>query len=437
MFIPRGKAIHETLATSYVLVDALVVDLCQGGFSGIVELKLHDLDAYIIIACGKVAAVIESTGEGRSHNTTSLNDLAERSRRERGRVSVFSYSVETAITVAGRATASPLYTRLSTEFADLEKMISKLSRERDRQWFVEIRTESDIEALIHLTDRHFRLLASNLEEAVETDDGFINHPDLRALLEECNRAGGVFDVYFKMADEKLEPVEPIETVDESEDIEHIEDAEHISEAVKEAKAVYESLELNEPEADEEVESEPEADDEPAPPVEPAQEEMEVATETAQEDFTLISEQIQVQGTGALEDAKEAMDMAEIKRLMAEIARTIEESTRGVEQRDNFSMYLRAGQLKVADTYPFLDPFGAEFEYLSGEIVFIGKARPSEFVEGLTEALKLAVEALTQVSSQSARLKARISDDLKWLLDRHELEMRQYDLDQSIAKIINL
>ena len=64
MFIPRGQAIHENLATSYVLVDALVVDLCQGGFSGLVELKLHNLDAYVIIACGKVAAAIESSGEG-------------------------------------------------------------------------------------------------------------------------------------------------------------------------------------------------------------------------------------------------------------------------------------------------------------------------------------------------------------------------------------
>jgi hypothetical protein len=419
-----------------VLVDALVVDLCQGGFSGIVELKLHDMDAYIIIACGKVAAVIESARDGHSHSATSLNDLAERSRRERGRISIYGYSVETAITVAGRATASPLYTRLSTEFADLEKMISKLSRERDRQWFVEIRTESDIEALIHISDPHFRMLASHLEEAVETDTDFINHPELRALLEECNRAGGVFDVYFKMADEKLEPVEPVEDVDESEETEQIEDAEHISEAVKEAKAVYESLELHEPEAVEEVAVEPAAEDDQVTPAAPTQEEIEAATETAQEDFTLISEQIQVQGTGALEDAKVAMDMAEIKRLMAEIARTIEEATRGVEQRDNFSMYLRAGQLKLADAYPFLDPFGAEFEYLSGEIVFIGKSRPSEFVEGLTEALKLAVEALVQVSSQPARLKARISDDLKWLLDRHELELRQYDLDQSIAKIIN-
>ena len=37
MFIPRGTPLHENLATSYVLVDPLVADLCEGGFSGVVE----------------------------------------------------------------------------------------------------------------------------------------------------------------------------------------------------------------------------------------------------------------------------------------------------------------------------------------------------------------------------------------------------------------
>ena len=346
-----------------------------------------------------------------------MNDLAERSRRERGRVSIYSYGVETAITVAGRATASPLYTRLSTEFADLEKMISKLGREQDREWFVEIHTESNVDALIHLRDRHFRMLTNDRDETIEADNDFINLPELRALLEECNRAGGIFDVYSKTADEKIEAAEPAELMVEREN------AENISEAVREAKAVYESLDLDQPEVGEETSD-------------AAQEGVaSTADEAAQDDFTLIREQID--GTGDHGDAKAAMHMSEIKRLMAEIARTIEETTRGVEQRDIFSMYLRAGQLKIADRYPFLDPFGAEFEYLSGEIVFVGEAQPSEFIEGLTEALRLAVEALTQVSSQSARLKARIGDDLKWLLERHELELKQYDLDQSIAKIINL
>jgi hypothetical protein len=53
MFIPRGKAVHENLASSYVLLDALVEDLCEGGFSGIVEVVLRVTDSHVIIDRGK------------------------------------------------------------------------------------------------------------------------------------------------------------------------------------------------------------------------------------------------------------------------------------------------------------------------------------------------------------------------------------------------
>ena len=45
MFIPRGKPVHENLASSYVLLDALCEDLCEGGFSGIVEVVLRATDS--------------------------------------------------------------------------------------------------------------------------------------------------------------------------------------------------------------------------------------------------------------------------------------------------------------------------------------------------------------------------------------------------------
>src|ERR1044071_7340629 len=158
MFIPRGTALHENLATSYVLVDVLVADLCEGGFSGVVEILLRNADAHIIIARGGVVAAIESrNAEGDSTNPVArpytrmkVADLAEKSRRERGRISIYSYSTEIANVIAALTNATPLYTQLSTEFADLEKMISKLGRERDRQWFVEVSTESGLAALIHM-----------------------------------------------------------------------------------------------------------------------------------------------------------------------------------------------------------------------------------------------------------------------------------------------
>src|SRR4026207_1018390 len=99
MFIPRGKAVHENLASSYVLLDALVEDLCEGGFSGIVEVVLRNTDSHVIIDRGNVAAVIEQrrlAGDSKGVIfSITVEDLASRSRGERGRISVYSFPAGT------------------------------------------------------------------------------------------------------------------------------------------------------------------------------------------------------------------------------------------------------------------------------------------------------------------------------------------------------
>jgi hypothetical protein len=87
---------------------------------------------------------------------------------------------------------------LSTEFTDLEKMICKLVRERDREWFIEINTERGPGALIHMRDSECRIISST----GHADSGALDlasNPALGRLIDECNRAGGTFDVYFTQA----------------------------------------------------------------------------------------------------------------------------------------------------------------------------------------------------------------------------------------------
>ncbi|MFP5263812.1 MAG: hypothetical protein ACLGJB_18180 [Blastocatellia bacterium] len=470
MFIPRGKALHENLATSYVLVDALVADLCEGGFSGVVNIVLRDTDAHVVIARGKVAAVIERrnapdwTGEPMAfpYLRTTVAELVATARRHRGRVSVYGYSADTASAVAGRINAEPLYTRLSTDFADLEKMISKLARERDRQWFVELTTGSGVAALIHIKDGRARILISKdgapLDEH-ETAD-LIGSRELRELLDESNRAGGNFDVYFKAAGDPLESFDPtlsehakLESAIPFEKVAAAEEArqggaDEVSQAVREAKAVYNSLTLDDPAPGDALAadiiregpgSQPGLGPQPqggGPSGDPPPSDANGgAGARAADDLSLV--QNELSNTGSLSPASEAAQMADIKRLMGEIAKAIEEAGQAVEQRDRFSMYLRAGQLKIADRYPFLDPFGAEFEYLAGEIVFVGKASPGDFIAGLTEALSRAVQGVTESSSQAARLRARIAEGLQWVLKSQRAELEQYNLDQSIEQIIGI
>jgi hypothetical protein len=447
MFIPQGKPVYENLATSYVLVDALVDDLCEGGFSGVVEIILREIDGHIVIGRGCVAAAVKRRGEGVFERTT-VSRLAASARAERGRVSIYSYMGGAAEALAGRFAAEPLYTGLSTDFADLEKMIAKLSREPDRQWFVEVVTSSGATALIQIEGDTCRIITPEGDSEQTGPLDLTGDSRLRSLLDECKSAGGTFDVYYKRAEteEEVALPEPVTPLAASESPQA--EPEQMPRPAAEPPAATEPVDER---SDAETYTDPEAPlqaEEVAEPAGPDQSvtmvgyedqasfDLGLGAETRRLFLTISGDEVPDQAGEKPQETSEAEAMAEVKRLMAEVVRTVEEAARASEPLSKFSMYLRAGQLKIADRYPFLDPFGAEFEYLAGEIAFIGKTSPEEFIAGLTEALKLAVVGITQTSAQPARLRAYITEDLRGLATRMRPELERFALDQSIEEIIN-
>lgn len=411
MFIPRGTIVHENLATSYVLVEALVADLCEGSFSGVVEIVLRETDDFVVIANGSLGAIVEKLSDGErdtaaAYNRSTLSKIAERSRLERGRLAIHAYSAETAEAVAGRINAQSLYARLSTEFTDLETMLSKLAREADREWFVEINTEAEIRALIHVRDRRFHVIASRHGSEDEWDAAELADDAARKkLFLECKKAAGTFDVYFK------DPLSPGAAFAEQQ-------AERLVDASNKMPDPSVAVQPN-------VES----------PAEPSP--AEATTDSAAAPLT---EQIANElSLGREEFSREGDDrgtMTELKRLMGEIAGTIEGSAQAVDRHDGFAMCLRAGQLKIAERYPFLDPFASEFEYLAGEIVFVGHATAEQFVVGLTEALALAVKSLAETNAYGEKFRAYVREDLGKLLARNRTEFESYGLDQVIEEIVS-
>jgi hypothetical protein len=466
MFIPPGETIHENLATSYVLVDAMVADFCEGGFSGVIEVVLRDTDSFIIIASGNVAAVFDKQSSHSNSSAdinyirTTVEQLAERARRERGRVSIYGYSEATASAVAGRINAKPLYVGLSTEFTDLGKMISKLVRERDREWFIDVKTEGGPGTLIQMRDDECRIIKST----GYADSGALDlasNPALGHLVGECNRTGGTFDVYFTQPAETIDPPEQnsSEYMPASRLVEDatVNDEPVASEPVSLQHAASEELTPSELRGD--FEQEPEAPamaelNEPtleraeqlgasvtataastakqssfAPPVEIAMPGLAGGSlEPQGRDFSLVLDELPTAGA-------EVEAMAEIKRLMAEIARAIEQAAQAVGRPDSFSMSLRAGQLTIADRFPFLDPFAGEFEYLAGEIVFVGHATAEEFVAGLAEALKLAMESVTRSTAYADRFRSYVIEDLQKLFARERAGFERFGLEEVIHKLI--
>jgi hypothetical protein len=139
-------------------------------------------------------------------------------------------------------------------------------------------------------------------------------------------------------------------------------------------------------------------------------------------------------SGDRETAARDLKMAEIKKLMGEIAKAIEDVLRTVEHRDDFPMHLRAGQLKLANQYSFLDPFGAEFEYMEGEIIFVGQASSEEFVAGVTDALRMAFLSAIQASANPSRVRSFTLEKLRFIFNQSREDYVNYGLDRSLEQI---
>jgi hypothetical protein len=469
MFIPRTAPLYENLATSFVIVDALVEDLCQGGFTGVVEIVLREADGLIVIGDSQVLSASESKG-GDVVTLSNPALIASKSRTERGRLSVYKLSAESAEAVAKRFLAGGLYSGLSTEFADPEKMVSKLRRETGREWFIEIVAESGLEGLIHLKNGSLHSVTSD-PAAPEGEQS------ARRLLDECKAHGGNFDVYHSevgattlpqllgIAAAPLERRPSEDTPGTSQGIPVNAEASPPAQPVEEPFMPSVDVALKPPPApalsdvkssdfklsdvkhdsgqpalQDIQDTQANAPEESAVAAQPAFERAPEAPKPAAVVPSLSGPPpptrqltgIAALGTGELTEAEA---MIGIKRVMAEIASTIEGATKQVENRNTFSMYLRAGQLKIADRYPFLDPFGAEFEYHAGEIAFIGNDKPEIFIEGVTEALRLAVVGVVEASTAPDRLRTQIHTDLYALSEQRGQELKDLGLEDSIQQII--
>ena len=334
-------------------------------------------------------------------------------------------------------------------------MIWKLVREPDREWFIETNTDGGPGALIHVHDTECRIITSTGAANSGALDP-VGNAALGKLLDEYNHTGGAFDVYYTQAgvtndlpaehssNEPI-PVAPLSIVNEEP---------HLASVQRAASRALPSDDLFAGSREPERVTHPalaelglERDDRQG-----VSNDLDASAAAAtQASFTRLAEaeipdlaedliEPQPQDFSFVLDelpppAADVEAMAETKRLMGEIARAIEEAAQAVGRPDSFSMSLRAGQLKIADRFPFLDPFAGEFEYLAGEIVFVGHAAAEEFVVGLTEALKLAVEGVTRSTAYADRFRSYVTEDLRKLLARERDQFEKLGLDQVIEELL--
>jgi hypothetical protein len=78
---------------------------------------------------------------------------------------------------------------------------------------------------------------------------------------------------------------------------------------------------------------------------------------------------------------------EITEIFQEVLSMAENMLDKGSQRGTFLKAFKESLIKKSSEYPFLDPFGGEFEYRDGSIVFTGDAGARDFTRGIGECLR--------------------------------------------------
>lgn len=364
MRVPKGTPVHENLSTSYVKVGALLADLQVREFTGYVHIGLRGYDAYVFIDGGAIIGALEQTETTFRTGSEAVDGLLVRSEQRDGTVSIFEHATQTIQALSGIIDGEPVYQGLSSDFTDLDKLIRTLSRERDTTYYVEVVATEQLGVGVI----HVHGGQPDGVYAPLDSPTLAGAEAMKTMLEVAEAFGATFNVFSAPAAVASAPA---------------------SDAVEEQRRL--SVVPTAPVA---------APAPPAPPPPPAFEPAPV----------------------------EEADITPLVLLMSDVVATIESAVVGREGSSGFAIELRAGQLDVADRYPFLDPFAAEFEYHAGEIAFVGAVDPADFAAGLGEALHVAVAGLSRRDGvEGDRLRAKVADVLAALYESRQTEFDAYGL----------
>ncbi len=120
-------------------------------------------------------------------------------------------------------------------------------------------------------------------------------------------------------------------------------------------------------------------------------------------------------------------------LWQEVLKTMEAAVDGAAKGGVFLAAFKRACIDLAGTYPFLDPFAAEFEYRDGQIRYEGSAPAAELNQGLSRCLAQCVRALAAQPGTRDVL-GRLSPALSQLKRRHEHRLTEVGLVEALPEL---
>jgi hypothetical protein len=124
---------------------------------------------------------------------------------------------------------------------------------------------------------------------------------------------------------------------------------------------------------------------------------------------------------------------EVMAFWQDVLTSVEETVDGLAKRGRFVLAFKEVLVARAITYPFLDPFAAEFEYAAGKIQFDGPL-PDDFSKALGDCLS---DTISKLAFQLKRtdLEARVRARLESLSGTHAPVIDRFNLFAELQEFV--
>jgi hypothetical protein len=136
----------------------------------------------------------------------------------------------------------------------------------------------------------------------------------------------------------------------------------------------------------------------------------------------------------MEEVERDGGLGEITQIFQEVLSMAENMLDRGSRRGTFLKAFKESLIKKSSEYPFLDPFGGEFEYRDGAIVFTGDAGARDFTRGIGECLRQTLNHLEEENPKKKMLRLKLKARVESSLEHHREAIKKLGVDSVLESV---
>ena len=105
------------------------------------------------------------------------------------------------------------------------------------------------------------------------------------------------------------------------------------------------------------------------------------------------------------------------------------------QKGTFRRIFKKSLIDKSEQYPFLDPFGGEFDFRDGTIQFTGEARERNFTEGIGDCLQVTLSYIEEELPKNKMLPLKLRAEIESSLEPYRETIKRLGLEPFIPSFL--